>query len=463
MFNLKKIFLMAVMVSLILLLSFNENYIFSQNDNSFKVIGYYSELLFDDPVDTNIQFDKLTHIMYAFLIPNEDGSLVDIGKPERLKEIVEKGHKNNVKVFIAVGGWCDETGATLDPRFEAMAASDEYRKKFVDNVVKLVEQYNLDGVEIDWEYPDEGESSVNYEKLVLELSKELKSKNKYLTAALNGAWAKTEGPAVSKAVSDKCLKAFDFISVMSYDINNDAHSPFWHSDTSIQYWINRDVPKENIVIGIPLYARPSWKQYRHLVAEDRDNAYKDFAKGDPMDSYYNGINTIKEKTRLCLKNAGGVMLFDVNEDTTDDLSIVKAINDTVKEFNSMDKEEFNNKMYFVINDREMTFNKDENMGIPFIDSNNRTLIPVRKPLEEIGAKVEFDAEKNVVIAKKDDIILEIPIGKDYIKVNDNEVKMDTKAVIKDQRTYIPLRYAFEAFNYKIDWHESSKTVIINKK
>lgn len=459
--KIKRIFSIILIASLFLTFSFNGNYIFAQNNKKFKVIGYYSELLFDDPVDANVQFDKLTHIMYAFLIPREDGSLVKIAKPERLKEIVEKGHKQGVKIFIAIGGWADENGGTLDPRFEKMAASDEARKAFVENVSKFVDQYNLDGVEIDWEYPDEGESSKNYEKLVVELSNMLKSKNKSLTAALNGAWSKTEGPSVSKAVTDKCLKSFDFISVMSYDVSNEDHSPFWHADTSIQYWTNRGVKKEDIVLGIPLYAKPSWKQYRHLVAESRENAYKDFVKGDPLDSYYNGINTIKEKTRLSLKNAGGVMLFDVNEDTTDDLSIVRAINDVVNEFNSISKEEFNNKMYFIINNHELTFSKDENMGIPFIDKKNRTLIPVRKPLESIGAKVEF--KNNVVVAIKDDIKLEIPIDKDYIRVNDKEIKMDTKAVIKDNRTYIPLRYVFEAFNYKIDWHEASKTVIAKNK
>ncbi|MBF8981916.1 hypothetical protein IZY60_00040 [Lutibacter sp. B2] len=460
MIRVKKILSFILVITCIMAFPFDQRYIFAQNNKDFKVVGYYSEI-FKDPIDKNVQFDKLTHIIYAFLIPAEDGTLIGIEKPEKLKELVKKSHKNNVKVLIAVGGWSYQN-IPLDPAFEKMAASDETRKKFIENVIKFVDQYHLDGVEIDWEYPDLGKSSLKYEKLIVELSKELKEKGKYLTAALNGAWSETEGPAVSKAVTGKCLKEFDWINVMAYDANDKQHSPFWFANTSISYWINRGVPKEKIVIGVPFYARPSWKQYRDLIAENRENAYQDFAKGDPLDSYYNGINTIKEKTRIALKNASGVMIFDINEDTTDDLSLLKAINDTIDEVDVMSLDAFNNKIYCVVDGHELTFEKEENMGMPFIDENNRTLIPVRKPFEIIGAKVYFDEKNNIVIAKKDDITLEIPINKDYIKINDEIVKMDTKAFVKDGRTYMPLRYVFEGFNYNIEWHKESKTVIINK-
>ncbi|QZY56942.1 glycosyl hydrolase family 18 protein [Crassaminicella profunda] len=457
MIRLKKIFSWMLVCACILML--NSSYGFSENTKEFKVVGYYSEI-FKDPIDKNVQFDKLTHIIYAFLIPGEEGSLIGIEKPEKLRELVEKGHKNQVKVLIAIGGWSYQN-VPLDATFEKMAASDEARKKFIENVMKFVDEYNLDGVEIDWEYPDVGVSSQNYEKLVLGLSKELKTKGKYLTAALNGAWSETEGPAVSKAVTENCLKAFDWISVMAYDMNNEQHSPFWFAKNSIGYWINRGVPKEKIVIGVPFYARPSWKQYRDLVAEDRENAYKDHVKGEKLDSYYNGINTIKEKTRLALKNASGVMTFDMNEDTTDDLSLLKAINDTVDEVTSMSQVEFNKKVYCVVNGHELVFKKDENMGMPFIDENKRTLMPVRKSLEMIGAKVSFDEKNQIVRATKENITIEIPMNQDYVKVNDKILKMDTKAFIKNGRTYIPLKYVFEGFEYNIQWHEESRTVIVS--
>ncbi|MFZ5969323.1 MAG: glycosyl hydrolase family 18 protein [Bacillota bacterium] len=458
----RKIFAVLLTIAYVLSFTFDQSYIFAESSKGyedFKVIGYYSEI-FNDSIDQNLQLDKLTHIIYAFLIPGEDGSLIGIEKPEKLKELVEKSHKNDVKVLIAVGGWSYQN-VPLDPTFEKMAGSDETRNKFIDNVMKFVDEYNLDGVEIDWEYPDMGESAENYEKLVVGLGKELKEKGKYLTAALNGAWSYTAGPDVSKAVSDRCLEEFDWISVMAYDMNNEQHSPFWFAETSIGYWITRGVEKEKIVIGVPFYARPSWKQYRDLVAEDKENAYKDYAKGEPLDSYYNGINTIKEKTRLALKNASGVMIFDVNEDVTGELSLVKAIKDTIDEVSSMSEDEFKNRIYLVINGHELSFHKDEDMGIPFIDKNSRIQVPVRKSLEMIGAEVSYDERNRIVSAVKDNITMEIPISKDYIKINNTTVKMDTKAIIQNGRTYIPLRYVFEGFDYRIEWHGESKTAIIS--
>lgn len=453
----------CIMISLICILnvSFYPNYIFAQNTDDFKVVAYCSDL-FKDPVETNIQYDKVTHIIYAFLIPKEDGSFVPVKKPDELKKLVKKGHENNVKVLIAVGGWFDESYAPLDNRFEKIAASDKLRSNFVDNLNKFVEEYNLDGVEIDWEYPDLGQSSLNYEKLILELNSKLKENNKYLTAALNGAWSKEEGPEVSKSVTPKCLESFDWISIMAYDMNNEQHSPFWFADTSIEYWLNRGVPNEKIVIGIPFYAHPTnptWKVYRDFVKEDRENAYKDTATIDGINYYYNGINTVKEKTRLALNKASGVMLFDVNEDTLDDLSLVKSIDDVITEASSITFEQRQNKLNFVVANHELIFNQNDNLGVPFIDDNNRTLVPVRKALQSINVTVSYNDLDRVVHATKGNNDLRIPINKDYIYLNGQKIQMDTNATIINGRTYIPLRYVFESFNYKITWHESSKTII----
>ncbi len=157
----------------------------------------------------------------------------------------------------------------------------------------------------------------------------LEAQNKQLTAALNGAWSATEGPEVSNYVSDTCLEAFDFINVMSYDMNNDRHSPFWFANTSIDYWLTRGVSPAKIVLGMPLYARPTFMQYRHLVGKDKFFAYSDYAEVDGNVSHYNGLPTLCKKTVLAAKKAGGVMLFDVNEDTNDETSIVSMIDETV--------------------------------------------------------------------------------------------------------------------------------------
>ncbi len=431
----------------------------TENKREFKVVGYYSGDLFDEPVG-NLQTDKLTHVIYAFLIPRADGTLIEPEKPEQLKELTAQAHKDGAEIFIAVGGWSYE-GKPLQSVFEEVSASNESRKLLIENICSFVDEYNLDGVELDWEHPNKN-TIADYEKLTVELSEALKLKGKKMTAALNGAWSGTDGPEPSMMLTDKCLDSFSFINVMAYDTNNADHSPVWFTETSIDYWLNRGVPAEDIVIGMPLYARPSWMQYRHLVALNPEYAFVDYAPTTPTESYYNGINTLREKTIIAMNKAGGVMLFDVNEDTNDQYSIVSMIDSLIYRTANLSKEELNKYVTIILDGKELVFLEKEGFGVPFVNSDNRTMIPLRKPLETIGAKISYDNTNRVVTAMKDAIKVKIPIDKNIIYVNDKEVETDTQAIIKGNRTYIPLRAVMEAFGYKTEWHNSSRTVILSK-
>ncbi|MDF2678296.1 MAG: hypothetical protein K0Q97_2643, partial [Bacillota bacterium] len=379
--------------------------------------------------------------------------------PEQLKELVKKAHEDKSEVFISLGGWSYE-GKVLEPVFKEIAASNEKRKYFIDNVCAMVEEYDLDGVELDWEHPNKS-TAADYEKLVVEMSDALKIKDKELSAALNGSWYADWAAEDTSVITKMCLDSFSFINVMAYDMNNEDHSPIWFFENSLLYWINRGLPPEKIVMGIPLYAKPSWKQYRHLIAENPEYAYFDYAPTTPLKSYYNGMNTIREKTIIALNRAGGVMLFDVNEDTNDQYSIVSMIDNILSRTEDLSKNELNNYVIVVLNNRELIFLKEENFGVPFINKDNRVMIPLRKSLEVIGAKVSYDNVNSIVTAKKDGITIKIPIGKNSIDVNGQIVKMDTTAILMDNRTYIPLRAIFSAFGYEIEYHNNSKTVILS--
>ncbi len=118
--------------------------------DEFRIVGYMPSW---SGTAAEIQYDKLTHIIYAFINPQAsgDGSLTAIENPSKLQQIVSNAHASGVKVMIAVGGWTDLN----NPGFETLAASATSRQNFADNLLSLVNQYNLDGVDIDWEYPRE--------------------------------------------------------------------------------------------------------------------------------------------------------------------------------------------------------------------------------------------------------------------------------------------------------------------
>ncbi|MGK0185972.1 MAG: Ca2+-binding EF-hand superfamily protein [Verrucomicrobiales bacterium] len=144
---------------------------------TFKVIGYQPSWAGD--VD-GIQYDKLTHINYSFILPKSDGTFKDMPNPAMLTKLVKLAHVNKVKVGIAIGGW----NGGNDSAFEELAASPETRNRFVRETMKMVETYGLDGVDMDWEYPDAGDSSENFLSLMRELSAELRREHKYLSAAV---------------------------------------------------------------------------------------------------------------------------------------------------------------------------------------------------------------------------------------------------------------------------------------
>ncbi|MDO4539656.1 MAG: glycosyl hydrolase family 18 protein [Syntrophomonadaceae bacterium] len=442
--------------------------------DEFKVVGYYSGSLFDEPVE-KLPTDKLTHVIYAFLIPNADGSVKPLDKPEQLAAVTEQAHRDGAKVYIALGGWSYD-GQPLAPVFEQVAADEGLRGALVRNVTAFVTDNGLDGAELDWEHPH-AQTIGDYEKLATELSAALKAEGKALTGTVNGAWSATEGPEVSKVMTERCLDSFEFINVMGYDMNDADHSPLWFGETSIDYWLARGVAPEKIVLGMPLYARPSWLQYRDLVGLDAAYAYSDYAATQPLASHYNGLNTLRAKTLLALDKAGGVMLFDINEDVDprDEAlarySVVNMIAAAIADYRPGPTPDDGAAAHeaadaadpaavrLYIDGREVAFSATDGLGAPFIDAvAGRTMMPVRVCLNAIGCEVEWQSEAQTVLARKGDFAVAIPIGAYELRVNGTPRAIDAAAVIREGRTYLPLRSVFEAFGYAVDWDEATRTV-----
>ena len=97
---------------------------------------------------------------------------------------------------------------------------------------------------------------------------------------------------------------------------------------------------------------------------------------------------------------------------------------------------------------------------PYIDSANRTMVPVRAPMEKMGCTVDWnDKTKQAIIAKGDQLAV-FTIGKNTYTVNGQTKTMDTRAVIVNDRTAFPIRFAAEAMGATVDWDADTYTVII---
>lgn len=96
--------------------------------------------------------------------------------------------------------------------------------------------------------------------------------------------------------------------------------------------------------------------------------------------------------------------------------------------------------------------------------NGRTYLPFRAVLEAMGAEVDYDGEAQTVSAKRDGVELAMVIGERTFTVTENgqtrTVEMDAAPYVKADRTYIPIRYAAEAFGYSVGWDQDDKTAIL---
>lgn len=279
----------------------------------FKVIGYLPT--WAGSVSA-IQFSKLTHINYAFLIPTTSGGYQAVEDAAKLTSLVSSAHANGVKVLISVGGGGGGNA------FHTIVASSSLRTAFVNNMVSFCNQYNLDGVDIDWEYPSDGTEANNFATMMGALYTAMHNGGRLCSAAVIAYG----GTSITNAV----FSAVDYLQIMAYDENNFQHSTYDLAVQSLNYWIGRGLPASKAILGVPFYARDNrydyaTKNYNELLSMGAS------PNADVFQTYgYNGIPTIKSKTSLALSTAGGIMAWELSGDEgTGANSLVSAIHDVV--------------------------------------------------------------------------------------------------------------------------------------
>jgi GH18 family chitinase len=292
---------------------------------SFRVVGYYSLKEAMDAPPAQLPFAELTHVNLYFINPDSLGNFhQDYSK---LEPFIAAAHDRGVKVLISIAG------GGRHPYYVRLL-QDDRRRMLINNLMAIVTQYELDGIDVDMEGADIDE---NYDNFVLELSKALKKRGKLITAAVATFY--------KGSYTDQALFAFDFVSVMSYD-----HTGWWNPDepgphatyveavSDLDYFsTERGMPAEKLVLGVPFYGyafgatpnvQASGLDYREIVEKCVGAESKDaWTLPDKRTVYYNGIPTIKKKTRLAKAQASGIMIWQLSADASGDTSLLKAINE----------------------------------------------------------------------------------------------------------------------------------------
>lgn len=272
----------------------------------------------------------VTHINYAFGGVKDTFDGVNISNPERLRTIANlKKNNPDLKVLLSVGGW----GAG---NFSEMAADPKLRRKFADDCLRIVKEYNLDGIDIDWEYPGSSAAKIssspddraNFTLLMRDLRETL-GNNRLLTIA-------TSAGAEHIAYTD-VIPYLDFVNIMTYDMANAPkhHAALYPSENtpdltcveSVRRHVAGGVPVNKLVLGVPFYGRGGkemkGRDFKNIKEGDGyslifDNTAKvPFmvnAAGEPVLGY-DDAHSLGYKCDYILDNdLLGVMYWDYNGD-----------------------------------------------------------------------------------------------------------------------------------------------------
>ncbi|MEQ8703266.1 MAG: glycosyl hydrolase family 18 protein [Phaeodactylibacter sp.] len=287
----------------------------------FKVIGYLPYYRFS--YNSQIEYERLTHLNLSFANPDMEGNL-DIGGQD-ITPIVSAAKAAGVDVYISLAG-----GALTDEWEQAWEhlMLPQNRSAFIHKIMQYVEVHELDGIDFDLEWSHVNEK---YSPFVLELRDSVTAHGLTLTAALPGTHRYPD-------ITDEALAAYDWINMMAYDLtgswapnNPGPHSPYSFALNAMFYWQGQGVPKSKLTLGVPFYGYDFGgtpvvsRRYGTIVDWDPENAWVD--QVDQV--YYNGIPTIVQKTQLAHAQLAGIMIWELGQDHFSDLSLLRAIDETL--------------------------------------------------------------------------------------------------------------------------------------
>ncbi|KAL8288296.1 hypothetical protein RB597_000412 [Gaeumannomyces tritici] len=347
---------------------------------------------------SDIPVSEITHVQYAFADIREDGSVVSsdewadtqkifagssappgggggangtkdaYGMVEQLYRL--KQQNRHLKVLLSVGGY------TWSPKFEPVAADATKRATFVSTAVKLMGDWGMDGLDIDWEYPDTAAKNANSVSLLADLRKGL---DDYAAQHAPGyrftlSFPAPAGPDHYRAFNFKAMDAsLDFWSVMAFDFAGNWDNTTGHQanvfpepstplatkasiDQAVADYVAGGVPPGKLNVGIPLYGRSFDKTtglgkpytpstagsldgqaaiwlYKDLPRAGATVLYDDVAKATytfdnstgQLVSYDDKKSAQFKSQYIKEKGLGGVMFWEASQDKNNSASMVRSV------------------------------------------------------------------------------------------------------------------------------------------
>lgn len=307
------------------------------------VVGYLAAFKGLDLSIERTDLSAFTHFNLSFANPDADGRFARDGRMtcmgdetgadmavDALRKTVARLQAGGAKVLISTaGGVIPECSGD----WKALLAPGR-RAATVAALVDLADTLGLDGVDIDIEGQllTEIDRAGNYTPFIEALSAAMKARGKLLTCAT----ASYEGGMIPVS----SIPYFNLINVMSYDAIGPSwgqagseHSTLSMAERDLDLWLARGVAPDRLILGVPFYGygfggeKANWS-YRDLAATQGINATKADVIGERCSGCryitHNSPATIEKKARLAAQKAGGVMVWELSQDTPDH-ALSKAI------------------------------------------------------------------------------------------------------------------------------------------
>ena len=267
---------------------------------------------------------SLSRINYAFANIENGRMVAGFSADEKNFAYLESLKQQNPKltVLVSVGGWLWSTN------FSDVSRSRQSREVFIQSVMEFLTRYDLDGLDIDWEYPGmpgsghpfRSEDKQNFTLLLKKLRSRFDAetgkthRRLYLTIAAGASdefLAHTEMAKVQLYVDTVNLMTYDYYESSSDNITG-HHAPLFTSpadpkkdsaDTSVRAFVKAGVPPDKILLGLPFYGH-TWGQ-----VEDREHGL--YQPGKPIPAVYAPYHLIAES----MLNHGFDRYWDSNTST----------------------------------------------------------------------------------------------------------------------------------------------------
>jgi GH18 family chitinase len=275
--------------------------------DDFLIIGYLPEYRILNP-----EWGKcLTDLIYFSIQPLPDGGLdTSALDPQTLQMLREMRTAYGTRIHVSIGGW------ERSDNFSPMATNPKARKNFVRNLTAFCLENELDGVDFDWEFPQNERELQAYADLLTEVKAAFSPRGWIVSVAL----------APSEQLDLIPYAAVDRIHIMSYD-RATKHATLEQAQQDVTLFLSTGVAQKRLILGMPFYGRSMTPPHEGYLYAEIIARYHPSPTTDEVDNiYFNGIGTIQQKTCLAkTEGLGGAMVWELGQDSQDDTSLLRAI------------------------------------------------------------------------------------------------------------------------------------------